>query len=512
MIYLVEVTARDPVSGVDQVLRFSSDMFITGPGDSPPHTGYRRCLQTPANFERHLYQSGHVGGQSSAAFGVIELINCDGDLDFMAGLAVDGRRLVVRCGPDRGVYPDDYPPLLTGIVARVDYGLKIVTIILRDRQAEVADRPLHAATYGGTNQLPLGVDGTADDIKGQVKPILLGPCRQVGGVQVNSSLLIQQLADHPGVTPLAVYDRLLENPVGLRRATVADLQATAPTAGHWDWYSGDDGCFIRLGWSPIGTVTVDADGPAITMAVALRRFLTTSGGLTDADLDLGSFSALAAQAPADLCFFSADQQTVGEAMDTICASGGGWWSVSRDGRFSVGRLTAPNQSTDPDVIITLSDIMDGGLSAMDGRDMAGSIPAWRVSLGWGRCWTVMAPKDVAGGVDTDLSAYAGQIERRAVAADQSIIDLHPLARELTASTLIVDAAAAESEAQRRLSLYGVRRSWWLVKIQAGAVDGLDLGKIVQLDVDRYGLSSGRFVITGLGEDYGLKKISVEVWG
>lgn len=134
------------------------------------------------------------------SIGDVALNNIDGELDTLADYAVDGRTATVA-RVSNGV-------VTTGFVGTVDHmyddnGLLI--FVLKSRHETLNDNhPM--AIYAGDNILPAGLEGTEEDIKGNVKPLVFGDCRNISPKLVNSSLLIYQASSLANCRITAVYD------------------------------------------------------------------------------------------------------------------------------------------------------------------------------------------------------------------------------------------------------------------------------------------------------------------
>jgi hypothetical protein len=63
--------------------------------------------------------------------------------------------------------------VLKGQSAGVTVGWTTLSVKLRDPH-QALTLPLQKNKYGGTNVLPAGIDGTANDLKDQAKPLLYG--------------------------------------------------------------------------------------------------------------------------------------------------------------------------------------------------------------------------------------------------------------------------------------------------------------------------------------------------
>lgn len=149
MIYLVEVTAITDSAGTSTVLRYSSDEYITGPSESPANTYYEPRVKTPADITRNLFSSGTTSGASRVGYGVVELSNADGELDFLANYGFDGRPLVIKVG-DVGVPYANFTTVLSGTMEQVEFTFQTVTILARDKLA-VLELPLQKSEFLGTN-------------------------------------------------------------------------------------------------------------------------------------------------------------------------------------------------------------------------------------------------------------------------------------------------------------------------------------------------------------------------
>ena len=104
--------------------------------------------------------------------------------------------------------------------------------------------------------------------------------------------------------------------------------------------------------------------------------------------------------------------------------------------------------------------------------------------------------------------------REAVAQDIGVKNAYPLAMEVTEATLLVNAADATTEATRRQTMRSVLRHRYEVVLPLDDdTITLDLGDVVQITYDRYGLDAGAlFRIIGLEPDAENERLTVQVWG
>ncbi len=176
-------------------LRFSLHGYV----DSLGHY-YEPRIITPALISVSPNDGGLLSLFGTSSIGDIELANKDGGLNYLADYAVDGltAQFIFYDGAAETVY-------FTGTASRMTEQDDRLVIGLRAAQEVLADK-LVLTPYAGTNALPAGLEGTADDIKDNPKPIVLGDCRNISPVLVNSSLLIYQVSSRSDCLITALYD------------------------------------------------------------------------------------------------------------------------------------------------------------------------------------------------------------------------------------------------------------------------------------------------------------------
>jgi hypothetical protein len=299
LIYLVEIDAYDPVSAGVVTLRFASGLgMVTSPSETPPNTHFAPLLTQPINFTRTAFSDARVMGGSDLGYGEIRLNNADQSLSYMLDYGIDGRAIVVRVGLQGAAYPSGFTTLLTGTAEQLEAEDQEIIIRLRDRLA-ILDEPIQPQKYGGTNVLPDGVDGVADDIKDQEQPQGFGRLYHAPAVCENTARLIYGLHSRPdgsaGVIQAVdvVYDMAVPLVFGASRANLAALEANEPSPGYYDACLGIGK--IRLGAAPVGRITADFRGEATgsypnTVAGIVKRILLQAG-VSSGDIDDASFTA-----------------------------------------------------------------------------------------------------------------------------------------------------------------------------------------------------------------------------
>ena len=109
--------------------------------------------------------------------------------------------------------------------------------------------------------------------------------------------------------------------------------------------------------------------------------------------------------------------------------------------------------------------------------------------------------------------FVSKAYRTVSATAATILTKHPTAGELNIDALIVSASDASTEAARLLALYGADRDYLAVKLRPGTVAADLLGKVIRLQIPRYGYDAGKlFVVVGVTYDYALGAYTLEIWG
>jgi hypothetical protein len=152
-VYAIEVVAWDDALSGTRTLTFATGTgFVTGAADTPASTHFVPCVIDAGNFSQFLVDALLTDGRSRVGFGEIVLNNADGSLDALNTYGLDGRAVTVRTGVAGDAYPEGWTALLTGTVEQAEFGWDTVRLLIRDRQAEVADRPFQAVKFGGSNE------------------------------------------------------------------------------------------------------------------------------------------------------------------------------------------------------------------------------------------------------------------------------------------------------------------------------------------------------------------------
>jgi hypothetical protein len=504
---LIEITAAIDAAGTLRTFYVSDARFTTAPTDTPANTAFDESLLDPGSIGVSAFGDGRTGGGTRLALGEIRLANADGQYDGWLNYGFDGRSVVIRSG-EGGVYPGGFSATFSGTIETLTVSRSEVTVRLRDRQL-MFDRPALTTRYAGTNALPGGLEGTADDLKGQPKPQLFGKALNIPAPCVNTAKLTYQVSDGAVASIDGVYDRGAALSQTTDYATSALLQAATVGAGTYASCLAEG--YLRLGAAPAGTVTVDATQGATVAArsaAQILKALAIVAGVDTASISAADVSALDLANPAQIGQWLSGDETFASAMDQVAGSVGAFYGFDPTGLLRMARLVAPSGL--PAYGFEDLDILD--IERRPARD--GDLPAWSCTIRHSRLWTVQG-SDLASIVSPARRAVLASEYRAEKAEDAAVKIQHPLAAEETADTLLTSAADAAAEAIRRLALFKVHRDFFDVTVPIAllAPAGLRVGSVVQLTNDRFGLSAGRlFIVLGVKPELARNRATLTLWG
>jgi hypothetical protein len=478
MTWLLTIEARDP-DNQSCVLRFSDGAY-----DAPDDTLYLPRIQQPGLYQAGLY-AGEIVSVERSGFGETTLINADGGLDYLVDYAVDGRAVVLSLAAESGVIE-----VLRGTAAGLTYQRNQVSLKLREPQA-LLQRPHPYKTYAGTNTLPDGIEGAADDIQGQPKPRVYGDVRNAQPVLVNTAKLIYQISSRDDCTIDAVYDKGAALTQGAAYSSLSNLQSSAPAAGEWRGYKG----YVRLGDSPAGTLTCDAR----TADAGIADVLTMLCDEVDQPCEASALEDMG-----NVGLYVTDTSNTADLLDQLVAVGA-WWRIDAAGTLRAALLAVPNSA--PTTIqgyeIVSIDRKATGASA-DG------LPIWRVTVRADRLETTQT--DLAGAVDEVRRARLGRQYREAIAERPDVLERHPLAGELVIDSTLRDLADAQVAAEAIAELVSVRRDRVTLEGRV-ARHQLQIGAGVEVVTPRLGYADGRTMLV-LGRQINARtgRLTLELWG
>lgn len=515
-IVTADIEVYDPALPGARTLYFATQGYVTGSLDTPAHTHYDGRIQQPANVLRTMFSPSSTTGRSQIGFGNLILTNMDGGLDALLNYSFAGRAITIRLGevlPNSGGTPT-WVTVIRGTMEQAEFSWQRVTVRVRDRQQDLA-KPLQQVRYAGNNALPAGLEGVESDIKGRPKPLVFGQVFNAPITLVNSARLIYQAHDGSALQSVdAVYDRGAALTAGAAYASQADMEANAPAAGQYRVWNDAGGCYIRLGGNPTGTVTADLTRGATAANRTVGQVwsaILSKAGVAAGDIDGADVAALDAAVAYPVGLFCATDYDMSalEACDIVCGSVGAWFTSDALGKFRIGRLELPTGASVG--TITTTEIV--AIERVASQDPGVGIPAWKVKLGYQRIWFVQDDTNTT--VAADRKGYLAQEYRRIEASDSAVLTANLTSPEVEFLTTLVSAADASAEASRRLTIYKSRRDMLQVKVRVdpALASVLDLGKIVTVQLARYGLSAGKkFLIIGIRTDMRGRLFDLTLWG
>lgn len=203
--YLYDILlSRRNADGGDTRERYSTETYTSlprGPGfeleDFTFAGFYDGRVKNPGLLDVDLWGRSRTRGGREVATGVCQFLNTDGALDTWMLSAFDGGNYSVYFAPRKD--RDNRTLVFQGSIEQepvIDE--KQATLNVRDLVYSLHN-PVLTKQYAGNNALPMGVEGSANDIKGKLKPLLMGVVRNVSPPCVNTSVPIYQLSCRPFV-------------------------------------------------------------------------------------------------------------------------------------------------------------------------------------------------------------------------------------------------------------------------------------------------------------------------
>lgn len=162
-------------------------------------------------------------------------------------------------------------------------------------------------------------------------------------------------------------------------------------------------------------------------------------------------------------------------------------------------------------IITAADILS--IERVPSADAGAGIPAWKVKVNYKRLWYTQ--DNLTANVTADRKAFLSDENRRVERSDSTVKVIQPMSPEMSFDTVLLNETDAGAEADRRLLMYRTRRDTFqvTVRVDATLAAALDLGKIITLQINRYGMGSGKnLIITGIRTNMRGYLYDLTLWG
>ena len=536
-------------AGVITLYISTSPALVTKADDTPPSTIFSTGLIQPGNYQVSCFSDGKTFGKASMGFGEIILDNSLGEYDYILDYAFDGRPAILRridadlC--QTAAYPSAWTIVFTGTLTQPapaiqGYNQGTITIPWRDRMIEL-QKPLPLATFLGDNALPDGLEGTADDLANTPKPLVIGQVYEIAPVCCNTARLIYAVSPPAvGMTPgltgqdsitdwdaimdfdglydiwgmrrcgianVTVYDSGVEIAQGPQYSDMTEMMGSAPAAGYCRVLQAHG--YVRFGSTPSGQVTVsctDFSGQRNSIGSLIRSVLRDYmlwDNIGVNGIDLVNLDTVCTQSMGAIVQDSGE--TIDQLLDYFCQSLGICYYFDCKGIFRAFQIKDPSLLTADAV---LNDLHIISITSQN----YGNIPVKTIRIKQQKCWTVQT-SGVAGSVSAARRGWIGNQWRVNSASSADVATKHLLSQILEfESAFSVDA---QSEAERRLAIYSVRRLYLDVVLDVDTVDitTLQLGMVCNLPLGgRFGYPDKNMLLIGIATDIANKKTTITLWG
>jgi hypothetical protein len=470
-VVLVEAEAFSAGAVVTRYM--STHGFVTTPSDTPASTGYDDIVLDVPWVRSQLAEA--FRGRSLIGYGDIDIDNSSGVRDAWLTDAWDGRPVRLFLG-DPAWPKADFRQVFSGTLEDIQArDSATLTLRMRDRQA-LLNVPACTTLIGGT-----------DTNKDRRRPICYGECKNVAPMLIDAAA--RTYAVHDG--QIHAVDAVYVNGSATGGYTANLTLGT-----------------ITLTGALTGTITADVRGSktggtyVTTAADVMQRLVTERTALTSGDIDAASVSAMNTAISATVgLYVDNDTTTVLQALDTLLTGLGGFYTIDRAGKLSVGQFRAPAA---PAVLTLDADDVEENSVQLVRR----ILPAKSVRLGYARFWSTSTS-----GAVTLTEAQRERLQTpHLVAKATNTLTGHLLAiDEDLQPTALLDATAANTEAARQATLYSTLRYVYRL---AGftAAQQVKLGDVVALNLGRFGLNNGTLArVVGLRESLTGGRIELEVF-
>lgn len=515
--YAIIIYALDEYN-VETKLAFSGYGFVN---TDPAGLDFIGCFEarviTPIAKNVDMFTSGTTSGTSQIGYGYLELANTDGGLDYLMNYKLSDR-LIAAFYFDLDLFYSTLSEPFVGYISSCEFSTDRLTINVKDIDTKL-NKPLAYVTYGGTNVLPDGLDGT-DDIKGQVIPILEGKVFNVSPVLVNTSKYIYQVSLYNDTAVDYVYDRgVALTPAATTYSSLIDLEASPPAAGEYKVYSGTGlgaytGTYFRLGSNPDGIITCDAhtlSSSALPPIAGWNTIEKVVRRLIGSNFVFQNFLGSSTPFQYETGIYITDSITIYDAAYEILKSISGFMVFTDTYYFWLGTLEDVG-STTPDFYFTRNDIIS--IERTTTNDPDKGIASYKQTIGYAKNYTIQNDSDLATSVPESRKLVLAKEFLSENAVNNAILLDNDLSPEIVKNTYICNKADALTELGRITDIYSVDRVLFKVELPIIGFDPLPkLSNVVNLQLNRFGLDSGKsFRVLGVQYDYPAIKYRLTLWG
>lgn len=510
-ILLVDLHPYD-VTGAAVVDKYiSSESYITEPTDTPANEPYIGVLTNGSDltFTREMFSGNMLRGASIPDRGSLIIANTKrsneteaifSDWTDPSKYTWDGRAIQAYLIVKGAAYSTKVQ-VLDGIIDDIEYDETTITFRLRNNAYLLEQAILQTAQYAGT-----GTSEGGAELTGKWKPRLFGRKADVPAVLLNAASLIYQVHHGEMQEVEAVRVRGINIDIDADYGSYALLAAASITAGDCATCLAEG--LVRFHTQPDGVVTVDAKGSKLTgtysaKAADIIEFIGEE--VTGITADSTAITALNTANSSDVSFYAGlDAVMRSEALDSLSNDIGAWWGFNRAGELDCGRLDAPTSS--PSLYLDEGDIENQSMT----RSVVGR-PIYKLSLDYRPKGYVLNESDIAGSVTAaNRALYVLPFLSTDPATDSAVLTKHKSAIEYRFLSNLYDETPAETERDRLLALWKVRRDQLEMRTNLNPLQ-VEMGQTVNITFSGFNLDSGaNCVVFGFTESYLSGNVSIKV--
>lgn len=447
-----------------------------------------------------------VSGRAESSYGRLVLENADGALNPLSDYAFDGRPVRVWTGLRGATFPDGFVEVLAAQVKAVRLNRGQALEFTLGPALEALEKLPSEARFAGNNVLPDGVEGTADDLKDLLKPVILGIVKNAVPAFVNTVRNVYQVSLTKAEIN-AVYTAGIPLAKKNVRTSISALLGPSDVAGgEYDVYEGVDGSYFRLGFTASDAITFDATGDGPTTLAALFSGVATLAGIPLSQVDAGDLAALPS---VNVGFrLGRKEQKLSRLFDALAASAGAAWWVDRLGGIRIIKLQEPGT---PRWHVSETETLTASAS-LEGPTGSG-VPVKGVDISYAPIEHTQEDGELVAGVPAEDRARLKEPFRHVLEEDTAISLRHLGAEVLEVETRLHDLGDAEELAGRLLNLHGALRLRATIEIalDSGVPANLEIGDTVSVTLPRLSLDTTPMLVVGIDHRPAKNRMKLDLW-
>lgn len=270
----------------------------------------------------------------------------------------------------------------------------------------------------------------------------------------------------------------------------------------------------------IGAAQIEKySSPSMYPGATTTAPVTTYDPLLPPTINEDSFSALSGLTQSVGYYVSpGGTDTVGSIMESLCDSLSCYTAHNRLGELVIGRMTKPLVTDVPKAVFTATEILRDEIESVIPYSSSDGTAAYRVVMQVVKNWTTQSNDSVAtslwdSAAGRNRMAWIEKEFREIRAEDATVLARHPLACEIQVTSLLNSQVDAIAECRRMLQFYSGELSRYTFTVKLEFVTDLNVGDIVSISIDRFGLDSGKnFVLISITETHENGRVRLEVLG